>query len=70
MSKHTWQPPTPVTIEAARCEVCGALDWDHCRVDEECPGIDAPDCPVCKSRLDDERWCSLCGKTAPLEGAA
>ena len=70
MSKHIWQPPTPVTIEASRCEICGALDWDHCRVNEECPGADAPDCPTCRSPLDDDRYCTSCGKTWPKEQVA
>ena len=67
MTKHSWLPPTPVTVEAARCSVCSALDWDHCRVNEECPGVDAEDCPTCRRALDDERWCSCCGKRWPRE---
>jgi hypothetical protein len=63
--KHEWATPTLVTIEAARCDVCGALDWDYSRTNEDCSGADDPMCPNCKCPLEDGRYCETCGHTWP-----
>jgi hypothetical protein len=52
-----------------RCLACAAVDFDGSRVNESCPGEVL--CVACKQPLDEYRYCSVCGKTAPIvEGDA
>jgi len=58
--KHDFGDRGPVTIEIARCQVCGAIDHDGRRADEECPGP-RERCPGCGNDLDEFGFCSVCG---------
>lgn len=69
MSRHTWGDPTPVTVEAPRCSVCGLVDYDGKHAFDECPG-ETPDCAVCRTPLDEDRYCSTCGMVAKREKTA
>jgi hypothetical protein len=66
MSRHTWGEPTPVTVEAPRCSTCGLIDYDGKHAFDECPG-EALLCANCKTSLDEDHYCTICGQVARPE---